>query len=979
MAVLVFMLLALTYGKESDVNTKGKEYVERNYQVKEWEHFKNVLELLLFQPGRGMGTPWPRKAPYEFMKLVIKNVEFCSRCKNLLDNWMNSEPNMILFRAPVYFSKIPHIFLVACGSLESRFTANGPSECTEAFSKFSLQKYYEGFSSAPTLRRRASFPATHTDYRPFKPKYFPLESRQIRVTTRKNLDLHKHSYIPIIRKDSDSGSNRGYPYFHGVYSINTTHGYIPFIPKSAVGNENIASYPASRTRVPSDPYHSYAPREYALDDEDIEIGSLPSSRTRIPVDHSNHSYIPYIPFSKEALYNETGSLPSSRTRVPLDHTIHGYIPQTISDDEDFDDLIRVSNPAYRTRVPTYRNHSFIPYIPFSNETLYNETGSLPSSRTRVPLDHNDHGYVPKVIYSNEDLEAHIEVSNPAYRTRVPTDRNHSFVPYIPFSNETLYNETGSLPSSRTRVPLDHTNHGYVPKHMVYYYDLSEIRASYPASRTELLGNTSHLYVPLFESRNETLGNGTYYYGLPASRTSLYDMYDRTHGYIPVFQRKTINETASYPASRIRIPIDNTNYTYVPYVSDEDYMRRIVNNTASYPASRTGFPADPNHDFVPLFIKVNDGYHENIVFSHPASRIGVPIYSNHSYVPVVESRNNSEAELGSLPSSRTRVPLDHTNHGYVPQTVSNDEDFDDLIRVSNPAYRTRVPTDRNHSFVPYIPFSNETLYNETGSLPSSRTRVPLDHANHGYVPQTVSNDEDFDELIRVSNPAYRTRVPTDRNHSFIPYIPFSNETLYNETGSLPSSRTRIPVDHTVHGFAPVFTRVFLNTTSFLPVSRTGAPSDSNHTFVPLLVKVPEVEHAAKPASRTNAPAPGTASCNLPFTILVSLPKAGLPASRTDLLSEDHLYVPSIPERVDVGPRAAFPATHTGIKAPERWTSGAEGVNWEHYSEVLKLDEAGNPYVDTKLGRIYGFGDLSTILSQLEEKESMDGIQCIINQQ
>ncbi|KAK6590224.1 YLP motif containing protein [Cryptosporidium xiaoi] len=1068
-SILILLLLALVHGEEN-VNKNIAE--KKINDIREWEHFKNVLELLLFQPGRGMGTPWPRRPPFEFMKLIIKNIEFCDRCKNLLDNWMNSEPNMILFRGPLYFSKIPHIFLVACGSLELRFTNNDPSDCTKAFEKFSLQKYYEGFSSAPTLRRRASFPATHTDYRPFKPKYLPLDPIQTKVTIRKSPDLSRHSYFPQIRKDVDAGSNRGYPYFHGIYPTNTTHGYVPPIQKNLGGIDNTASYPASRTGIPSDPNHGYIPIGSLFDDGDVEKGSLPSSRTRIPVDHTNHSYIPYIPFSNEALnetgslpssrtripvdhtnhtfipyipfsnealnetgslpssrtkvpldhtnhtfiphipfsnetynetgslpssrtkvpldhtnhtfiphipfsnetYNETGSLPSSRTKVPLDHTNHGYAPKILYSNEELEGHVEVSNPAYRTKVPTDRNHTFIPHIPFSNET-YNETGSLPSSRTKVPLDHTNHGYAPKILYSNEELEGHVEVSNPAYRTKVPTDRNHTFIPYIPLSNET-YNETGSLPSSRTKIYVDHTNHSYVPQIYVIHYNFSEVRASYPVSRTGIFANTSHLYIPLFELRNESLSNNTYYYGLPASRTSLSSIDSNTHGYIPVFQRRTVNETASYPASRIRIPVDNTNYTYIPCIDDDHYMR-MTNNTASYPASRTGFPADQNHSFVPIFIKADDGYGD-IIFSYPASRTGVQIYSNHSYIPITEHKDDY-IDIGSLPSSRTRIPVDHTNHSYIPYIPLSNETYNET--GSLPSSRTKVPLDHtNHTFIPYIPFSNET-YNETGSLPSSRTKVPLDHTNHGYAPKILYSNEELEGHVEVSNPAYRTKVPTDRNHSYIPHYRLANETDY-ETGSLPSSRTKIPIDHGIHGFTPVFTRIFLNNTSFLPASRVGLPSDfnKNHMFIPFISKSPETEHAARPASRTSAPAPGTASCNLPFTILVSLPKAGLPASRTDLLSEDHNYVPLIQEKVDdIGPRAAFPASHTLIKAPEKWTQGGEGIEWEHYSDILKLDETGNPYVDTKIGRVYGFGDLGTILSQLEEKESIDGNQCIINQQ
>ncbi|KAH7649952.1 YLP motif containing protein [Cryptosporidium bovis] len=1003
-SILILVLLALVHGKEND----NKNIAEKKIRdIKEWEHFKNVLELLLFQPGRGMGTPWPKRPPFEFMKLIIKNVEFCYRCKNLLDNWMNSEPNMILFRGPLYFSKIPYIFLVACGSLEFKFTNNSPSDCTKAFEKFSLQKYYEGFSSAPTLRRRASFPATHTDYRPFKPKYLPLDSVQTKVTVRKSPDLSRHSYFPHIIKDVDAGSNKGYPYFHGIYPTNTTHGYVPPIQKNLGGTDNTASYPASRTGIPSDPNHGYVPIGHLFDDGDVEKGSLPSSRTRIPVDHTNHSYIPYLKSSNET-FNETGSLPSSRTKVPLDHTSHGYVPKIPYSNDELEGHIEVSNPAYRTKLPTDRNHTFIPYIPFSNETryetgslpssrtkvpldhtdhgyapkipysneeleghvevsnpayrtrlptdrnhtfipyiplsneTYNETGSLPSSRTKVPLDHTSHSYAPKILYSNEELEGHVEVSNPAYRTKLPTDRNHTFIPYIPFSNET-YNETGSLPSSRTRIPVDHTNHSYVPQIYVIHYNLSEVRASYPASRTGTFANTSHLYIPLFELRNESLGDNIYYYGLPASRTSLSSIDNSAHGYIPVSQRRAVNETASYPASRIRIPVDNTNYTYIPCIYDDHYMG-MTNNTASYPASRTGFPADQNHSFVPIFIKADDGYGD-MIFSYPASRTGVQIYSNHSYIPVMEHKDDY-IEKGSLPLSRTRIPVDHTNHSYIP----------------------------------HLKFSNET-FNETGSLPSSRTKVPLDHTSHGYAPKILYSNEELEGHVEVSNPAYRTRLPTDRNHSYIPHYRLANETNY-ETGSLPSSRTKIPIDHGIHGFTPVFTRIFLNNTSFLPVSRAGLPSDfnTNHMFMPSISKSPETEHAARPASRTSAPAPGTASCNLPFTILVSLPKAGLPASRTDLLSEDHNYVPLIQEKVDdIGPRAAFPASHTQIKAPEKWTHGGEGIEWEHYSDILKLDETGNPYVDTIIGRIYGFGDLSTILSQLEEKESIDGNQCIINKE
>ncbi|KAF7455723.1 XP motif-containing protein [Cryptosporidium felis] len=199
-------------------------------------------------------------------------------------------------------------------------------------------------------------------------------------------------------------------------------------------------------------------------------------------------------------------------------------------------------------------------------------------------------------------------------------------------------------------------------------------------------------------------------------------------------------------------------------------------------------------------------------------------------------------------------------------------------------------------------------------------------------------------------------------------------LYNDTAALPASRTGKPTT-APHGFVPLFDSGTKNRTSALPASRTGIQTDLRHSYIPLLSEIGGEEHAAKPASRTSVPAPGTSTENLPFTILVSFPKSALPASRTDFISDSHSFIPLMKEREDLGPRAAFPATHTTVKAP-----GAplqKGIEWEHYTEILKVDSDGNPYVDTCKGRIYGFGDLSTILSLLDQDEALEsGSQQII---
>ena len=79
--ILVLCFLGPTY--QASGETRSLRPNDQSSQVvnPEWKFFTNVLELLLFQPGRAMGTPWPEKGPYEFTKLFNNNEkqDFCER------------------------------------------------------------------------------------------------------------------------------------------------------------------------------------------------------------------------------------------------------------------------------------------------------------------------------------------------------------------------------------------------------------------------------------------------------------------------------------------------------------------------------------------------------------------------------------------------------------------------------------------------------------------------------------------------------------------------------------------------------------------------------------------------------------------------------------------------------------------------------------------------------------------------------------
>ncbi|KAL7066268.1 hypothetical protein ACR3K2_32940, partial [Cryptosporidium serpentis] len=207
---LLATLVASCFCSSQRAKVRTREVLDYDFYVPHWLFATNVLNLMLFQPGRGMGFPWPSIPPYEFRRLFkSKSRDFCEDCRVLLKNWLSSEPPMLLYRAPPYISKIPSIISVVCGAIEIKYYGSGEGLCKSASMKFNLYNYYSGLSLAPTRKRRAAFPVSHTGYHA----------------------INKHHFVPTNKKVK-LNLRAAFPATHTNYPANDKHGYQPVVNRT---------------------------------------------------------------------------------------------------------------------------------------------------------------------------------------------------------------------------------------------------------------------------------------------------------------------------------------------------------------------------------------------------------------------------------------------------------------------------------------------------------------------------------------------------------------------------------------------------------------------------------------------------------------------------------------------------------------------------------------------------------------------------